>query len=409
MFNQQQLQAIRQKFPFFSRQSADNPLTYLDNAATTQKPATVIRCINDLWEGGCANVHRSSHSLANHLTEQFENARETCRKFVGAAKTSEIIWTTGTTESINLVAHSWGSRNVGEGNEILITAMEHHANILPWQQLCDRSGAQLKVIPITESAEIDLSVLRSSLNPKVKLLAICHVSNVLGTINPIKRIVQLCHQQAIKVLVDGAQAAAHLPIDVQDLDCDFYAFSGHKCFAPEATGVLYAKETCLQTMPAWKTGGEMVKSVDYHTAVFQQHPLKFEAGTPNISGIIAFAKAMTFISELNRELIRIHEQHLLSLLESNLLNIKELEMHSKATSRLAIFAFSIKTCNSMDIAMLLDEQNIAIRSGQLCAMPLVTTLNKKGILRVSFSLYNSSAEVLIFVKALKQAVALLSD
>jgi len=407
LLSKQEQLSIRQCFPFFTRQSPENPVIYLDNAATTQKPAEVIQCINELWVNGCANVHRSSHSLANKLTRQFEDARKICCDFIGAANSDEIIWTTGTTESINLVATSWGDNHVNEGDEVLVTEMEHHANLLPWQQLCNRRRATLRIVPITDKAEIDMQQLEALLSPRVKLLAITHVSNVLGTINPIKHIVKRCHQHNIKVLVDGAQAIAHQEVDVQDLDCDFYAFSGHKCFAPEATGVLYGKYPLLQAMEPWKTGGEMVKNIDDNGAVYQDAPLKFEAGTPNISGIIGLAGALQYMNKLDRDLLFEYELELLRLCEHNIKNINGINLISNADSRIGIVAFTIEGCHSLDVSTLLDEQNIAIRSGQLCAIPLVRKFNSGGVLRVSFSFYNTTDEVLTFVKALKQSISLL--
>ena len=409
MLNTQELLAIRQKFPFFDRQQAESAIIYLDNAATTQKPALVIECLTQIWENGSANVHRSSHTLANQLTERYENARNICASFINAQSSNEIVWTTGATEAINLIAHSWGRQNIQSGDVILITAMEHHANLLPWQQLCLQTGATLKVIPVLESAELDLQLLDTLLKEKVKLLAITHVSNVLGTINPIQQIIARCHQYNCKVLVDGAQAMAHLPIDVQQLDCDFYVCSGHKCFAPEGTGFLYGKKALLDAMPPWKTGGEMVKSVAFHSATYQPTPLKFEAGTPNISATIAFAQALLFLQSHDRIALLQHEKDLTALAELHLSEIAGLQRHSTAEKKSSIVALTIEGCQSMDLAALLDEQNIAVRSGHLCAMPLVKKLTNNGILRASFCFYNSADEVMAFVAALKQSVSLLRD
>ena len=384
-------------------------ITYLDNAATTQKLSIVIDCLTELWTGGSANVHRSSHSLANRLTERFEQARGSVAHFINASESSEIVWTTGVTEGINLVANSWGEHYIKEGDEILVSAMEHHANMLPWQQLCERKGAKLKVIPLLDSAEIDLDALDKLLNDNVRLVAITHISNVLGSINPLKSIIDKCHQYQSKVLVDGAQAIAHLPVDVQDLNCDFYVFSGHKCFAPEATGVLYGKKKILASMPPWKTGGEMVKTVSYDQVEFQEPPFRFEAGTPNVSGLIALSEALQFLSIQDRESLRQHEEDLTTLLEQQLLSIEGLIIHSKAKQRSSIVAFSVRGCAAMDIAALLDEQNIAVRSGQLCAMPLVNQINPSGLVRVSLAFYNSQDDIMKFVSALKQALELLSE
>jgi len=406
VLEQHQLQQLRAQFPFYENNPDDCRITYLDNAATTQKPAVVIDCLNELWSTGSANVHRSSHSLANRLTERFEQARDTCRSFINAEDRSEIVWTSGTTEAINLVANSWGISNVRQGDQILVTAMEHHANLLPWQQLCQRTGAELRVIPILQNAELDLERLDAMLNARVKLLAISHVSNVLGTINPLQDIIKKCHSYDCKVLVDGAQAIAHLPIDVQRLDCDFYTFSGHKCYAPEGTGVLYGKKHLFDAMSPWKMGGEMVKSVSYTGATYQAAPVKFEAGTPNISGIIALAEALKFISSLDQEILRLHETDLTKNIIDYLHNIKGIDIHSNVNSRNNIISMSINDCQSMDIAALLDEQNIAIRSGHLCAMPLVKQFNPNGVLRASFAFYNSEDDVEKLLDGLMQSIAL---
>jgi cysteine desulfurase/selenocysteine lyase len=409
LLNPKQLHEIRACFPFYNNMASSQHITYLDNAATTQKLSIVIDCLTELWTGGSANVHRSSHSLANRLTERFEQARGSVAHFINASESSEIVWTTGVTEGINLVANSWGEHHIKEGDEILVSAMEHHANMLPWQQLCERKGAKLKVIPLLDSAEIDLDALDKLLNDNVRLVAITHISNVLGSINPLKSIIDKCHQYQSKVLVDGAQAIAHLPVDVQDLNCDFYVFSGHKCFAPEATGVLYGKKKILASMPPWKTGGEMVKTVSYDQVEFQEPPFRFEAGTPNVSGLIALSEALQFLSSQDRESLRQHEEDLTTLLEQQLLSIEGLIIHSKAKQRSSIVAFSVRGCAAMDIAALLDEQNIAVRSGQLCAMPLVNQINPSGLVRVSLAFYNSQDDIMKFVSALKQALELLSE
>lgn len=409
MLNSKELQKVRTYFPFFNGSTSSDPITYLDNAATTQKLAVVMNCLIRLWTEGSANVHRSSHSLANQLTESFEQARDTVAHFINANDCSEVIWTTGVTEGINLVANSWGERHIQAGDQILISAMEHHANMLPWQQLCERKGALLKIIPVLDNAEVDLNAFDELLNHNVKMVAITHVSNVLGTINPIKQIVDKCQQYHCKVLVDGAQAIAHLPVDVQALNCDFYVFSGHKCFAPESTGVLYGKKAELASMPPWKTGGEMVKSVSLEKVEFQEPPFRFEAGTPNVSGLIALAEALEFLSNLDRDSLRQHEQYLTALLKRQLTSIDGVVNHSQAKHQSSIVAFSVKGCSALDIAALLDEQNIAVRSGQLCAMPLVNGINPAGLVRVSLAFYNSEDEVIKFIVALKQSIELLRE
>jgi SufS family cysteine desulfurase len=409
LLNSKQLHEIRACFPFYNNRASSQKITYLDNAATTQKLSIVMECLTELWTEGSANVHRSSHSLANKLTERFEQARDNVAHFINASDSTEIVWTSGVTEAINLVANSWGEVHIKKGEQILISGMEHHANMLPWQQLCERKGIQLNVIPLLDNAEIDLDALDDLLNENVKLVAITHISNVLGSINPIKDIVAKCHQYPCKVLVDGAQAIAHLPIDVQDIDCDFYVFSGHKCFAPESTGVLYGKKAILASMQPWKTGGEMVKKVSYDKVEFQKPPFRFEAGTPNVSGLIALSEALQFLSSLDRESLYQHEQELTTLLEQELSSIKGLVIHSKATLRSSIVTFTVERCAAMDIAALLDEQNIAVRSGQLCAMPLVNKISPSGLVRVSLAFYNSEDDIMMFVKALKQSIELLSE
>jgi cysteine desulfurase/selenocysteine lyase len=409
LLNTKQLHEIRACFPFYNNRASSQQVIYLDNAATTQKLSIVIDCLTEIWTEGSANVHRSSHSLANQLTERFEQARDSVANFINASESSEIVWTTGVTEAINLVANSWGDQHIKEGDQVLVSAMEHHANLLPWQQLCERKGAQLKVIPLLDNAEIDLDALEQMLNDNVRLVAITHISNVLGSVNPLKVIIDKCHQYPCKVLVDGAQAVAHLPVDVQALNCDFYVFSGHKCFAPESTGVLYGKKSILATMAPWKTGGEMVKTVSYDNVEFQEPPFRFEAGTPNVSGLIALSEALQFLSSLDRKGLHQHEQDLTTLLEQHLSSIEGLTIHSKAKQRSSIVAFSVRNCAAMDIAALLDEQHIAVRSGQLCAMPLVNQINPAGLVRVSLAFYNSEHDIMKFVSALKQSLELLCE
>lgn len=399
---------FRTHFPILNQTVNDFPLVYLDNAATTQKPQSVIDAICDYYKNDNANVHRAGHQLSHRATTQFEASRHKVQQFINAKSSKEIIWTKGTTEGLNLLANIF-TEQLKPGDEIIISTQEHHANIVPWQMLAERSGAVLKVIPLNANHSLDLTAYQNLLNGKTKLVSITHVSNALGIINPIKAMTKLAHQAGAQVIVDGAQAIAHQQIDVQQLDCDFYLFSGHKMFAPTGIGVLYGKETLLEALPPWQGGGEMIKSVTFEQTVYNELPFKFEAGTPNISGVIGLAAAIDFLNNYDRFMLARHEQELVSFTENALLAIPEVTVFAIGVKKQGVLSFMIEGEHPTDIATLLDAQGIAVRSGSHCAMPLVNELNCSGTVRVSFSIYNTLEEVSRFIEALKNVVAMLKE
>jgi SufS family cysteine desulfurase len=399
---------LRSHFPILNQSVNNFPLLYLDNAATTQKPQSVIHAICHYYENSNANVHRGSHQLSNRATQAFEAARLSIKHFINAQSSKEIIWTKGTTEGINLLANVFMGQ-LQAGDEIIISALEHHANIVPWQMLAERSGTVLKVIPLAADNGLDLVAYKALLNNKTKLVSIAHVSNVLGVINPIKEIVRLAHQVGAQVIVDGAQAIAHEVVDVQLLDCDYYLFSGHKIFAPTGIGVLYGKQALLEALPPWQGGGEMIKSVTFEQTTYNDLPFKFEAGTPNIAGVIGLAAAIDFINGYDRQAVQHHEQALLTFTEDALLGMPEITLFAKGVDKLGVLSFSVKGEHPTDIAMLLDAQGIAVRSGSHCAMPLMKTLNCGGTVRVSFSIYNTLEEAQRFIEALKNVIEMLKE
>lgn len=396
-----QLAQIRQQFPILRQDVAGKALVYFDNAATTQKPDCVIQALSDYYTQANANVHRASHSLSARATHAFEQARETVKAFINARSSKEVIWTRGTTEGINLVANSLGSL-LRAGDEILLSSLEHHANIVPWQLLAERQNLRIRVIPLLENGELDLDAYANLLNSKTKLVALTHASNALGTINPIKEMIAQAHQVGAKVLIDGAQATAHFAVDVQALDADFYLFSGHKLFAPTGIGVLYAKQTILEAMPPWQGGGEMIEHVSFSTSRFNQLPFKFEAGTPNIAGAIGLATAINWLGRLDRQLLLNHEQQLTQRALSGCENIKGFTRIGQPESHVSLLSFTLEQSHQQDIGILLDQQGIAVRSGHHCAMPLMQTLGVQGTTRASFCFYNTFAEVDQFVQALEQ-------
>jgi len=399
---------LRTHFPILNQRIADFPLLYLDNAATTQKPQAVLDAICHYYQNDNANVHRASHHLSNRATSAFEAGRDTVQQFINAQSSKEIIWTKGTTEGLNLLANVF-SKQLQAGDEIIISALEHHANIVPWQMLAERSAAVLKVIPLTDNNRLDLNAYKQLLNKKTKLVSIAHISNALGVINPVKEMAQLAHQVGAQVIIDGAQAVAHLPVDVQSIDCDYYLFSGHKLFAPTGVGVLYGKQSLLEALPPWQGGGEMIKSVTFAKSTYNELPFKFEAGTPNIAGVIGLAAAIDFINGYDRQALQNHEQALLTFTEKALLAIPEVTVFAKGADKSGALSFVVKGEHPTDIAMLLDAQGIAVRSGSHCAMPLMSMLNCNGTVRVSFSIYNTLEEAQRFIDALKDVIAMLQE
>lgn len=399
---------FREQFPILEQQVNDHPLIYLDNAATTQKPIAVVEAITHYYLNNNANVHRASHQLSNRATTAFENARETVCQFINAKNSKEIIWTKGTTEGFNLLSNVF-SEQLNTDDEVIISTLEHHANIVPWQMLVKSIGIVLQVIPLKEDNSLDLIAYQQLLNDKTKFVSVGHISNALGIINPIEEIIALAHQSGAQVIIDGAQAIAHMPVDVQALDCDYYLFSGHKLFAPTGVGVLYGKQHLLEALPPWQGGGEMIKSVSFSETIYNELPFKFEAGTPNIAGVIGLATAIKFLNNYDRKMMMLHEQMLLAVAEGALLAIPEVTVFSAGVPKSGAISFAVDGEHHSDIAMLLDAQGIAVRSGSHCAMPLLSSLNCSGTVRVSFSFYNTITEVKTFISALKDAISLLKE
>lgn len=400
--------AIRQEFPILSREVKGRPLIYLDNAATTQKPQQVIDALMHYYSNYNANIHRGIHTLAEEATAAFEQTRDAVKSFIGAGSREEIIFTRGTTESINLVAYSWGRKNIQAGDEIIISNMEHHSNIVPWQLLCEEKGAVLKVIPINDNGELLQEEYKKMLGPKTKLVSIVHVSNALGTVNPVKEMIAQAHAAGAVFMVDGAQSAVHLDIDVIDLDCDFFAFSAHKLYGPTGVGVLYGKKELLESMPPFQGGGEMIKEVTLQKTIFNDLPYKFEAGTPNIADVIAFKSALHFVHSIGKEKIRKHEQDLVEYAHLELEKIPGLRIIGKAKEKVSVVSFIIDKAHPQDIGILLDNRGIAVRTGHHCAQPLMDRYCIPGTARASFAVYNSRYEIDELVKGLQRAVKILS-
>ena len=387
------LSQVRQAFPILQESANGHPLVYFDNAATTQKPLSVITAIDHYYRQQNANVHRGSHHLSTVATQAFEEARSLVRSFINATHNHEIIWTKGTTESINLIAQSYGRSTLASGDEILISLMEHHANIVPWQMLAEQTGATLKVIPLTKNNQLDMKAFDQLLSHNTKIVSICHASNSLGTINPIKKIIQKAKSVNAITVIDGAQAIAHLSVDVQSLDCDFYCFSGHKMFGPTGIGVLYGKEALLNAMPPWQCGGEMIQRVSFEGTTYNTLPFKFEAGTPNIAGAIGLGAAITFIRHWDANARQQHEDALLAIAHSRAAQIPQLNIIQQCQPSVSLLAFNIDGYHASDIGTLLDQQGFAVRTGHHCTMPLMQHLGLDGSLRMSFAFYNTEDEV----------------
>ncbi len=384
---------IRAQFPALHQEVNGKPLVYLDNGATTQKPQCVIDALSDYYRLNNSNVHRGAHTLSDRATQQFEDARKTLQAFLNAKKSEEVVWTRGTTESINLVAATWGRQNIKAGDEILVTGMEHHSNIVPWQMLCEQTGATLRPIPVKDNGELDMEAFASMLNEKVKLVGVVHVSNALGTINPVADIIKMSHDMGAKVLVDGAQAVAHWDVDVQALDVDFYAFSGHKLFGPTGIGVLYGKEELLNAMPPYQGGGEMIEHCSFDGTTYNVLPFKFEAGTPNIAGAIGLAAAVSYLNGIDRAALEQHENALLVRANELADDIGCIRKIGTAPKKASVFSFLLDGAHPADVGTLLDQQGIAVRTGHHCAMPLMNQFKVPGTVRASFSFYNTMEDV----------------
>ena len=383
---------IRGEFPILSRSVYGKPLVYLDNAATAQKPKHVIDAVHKFYTEEYSNIHRGLHYLSEKATEEYENARGKVQGYINAANSSEIIFVRSATEAINLVAQTYGRKNLCEGDEILITTMEHHSNIVPWQMLCNEKGANLRVVPITDDGEIILNEFERLLNPKTKLVAVTHISNSLGTINPIKRIIEIAHARGIPVLVDGAQAVQHIPVDVQRLDADFYAFSGHKFYGPSGIGVLYGKSALLEEMPPYQGGGEMISRVTFDETTFKRIPFKFEAGTPNIAGAIGLGATVDYISAIGIERIELYEKELLDYATQAITSLSGVRIIGTAKEKASVISFVVKGVHPHDLGTILDQDGIAIRAGHHCAQPVMDRFGIPATARASFGLYNTVEE-----------------
>ena len=400
------VEEIRNQFPILQRSVNGKKLVYLDNGATAQKPQLVIDSITKYYSYENANIHRGVHFLSQEATSAYENARATIQSYIHAAESCEVIFTKGTTDSINLVAFSMGE-TLQKGDEILISYMEHHSNIVPWQMLCERKGLVLKVIPIHENGELDLEAVDNLLSEKTKLLSITHVSNTLGTINPVENLIKKAHAVGAKVLIDGAQSIQHFPIDVQALDCDFFAFGGHKVYGPTGVGILYGKKQILDSLPPYQGGGDMIAKVSFAKTTYNELPHKFEAGTPHISGGIALGKAFEFMQQLNLEQVIEHEHSLLLYAEEVLSSFNGLRIIGTASDKASVVSFVIENIHPFDIGTLLDKQGIAVRTGHHCTQPLMDFYQIPGTIRASFALYNTKAEIDLFATALERSIQML--
>jgi cysteine desulfurase / selenocysteine lyase len=398
------VEKIRKEFPILHQQVNGRDLVYLDNAATSQKPLTVINALIEYYKGYNANIHRGIHTLAEKATKAYEETRHTAQRFINAKSEQEIIFTRGVTEGINLVASSYGRAFLQAGDEIVVSGLEHHSNIVPWQLVCEEKKATLKVIPVTEDGELDMEAFRNLLNSKTKIVSVNHASNSLGTINPIKEIIALAHQVGAVVMIDGAQAGAHLDIDVQELDCDFYCLSGHKMYGPTGTGILYGKKELLEKMPPYQGGGEMIKEVTFGKTTYNDLPYKFEAGTPNIGDVVAFKYAMDFIQELGKENIAAHEHNLLVYATEKVSKLKGVKLIGTAKNKVGVLSFTIEGIHHFDIGQMLDSRGIAVRTGHHCTQPLMDRYCIEGTVRASFAVYNTRKEVDQLVEGLERVI-----
>jgi cysteine desulfurase/selenocysteine lyase len=399
---------IRDAFPNLKRTVGNKQLIYFDNGATTHKHVSVIKRVNDFYSNENANIHRGVHTLSQEATSAYENARIKIQKYINAQHEYEILFTKGTTDSINLVAFSFGEF-IKEGDEIIISALEHHSNIVPWQMLCERKNAKLKHIPINEKGEFRLDEFDKLLTEKTKLIAINHISNSLGTINDVEYIIEKGHGVGAKVLIDGAQSIQHMKVDVQALDCDFYAFSGHKLFGPTGVGILYGKEELLNAMPPYQGGGDMIKEVTLEKTTYNDLPHKFEAGTPNIAGGIALGTAFDFLSSLDMDAVHKHETELLDYATAQLKAIDGVKIYGEAANKTSVISFLVEGTHPYDVGTLLDKMGIAVRTGHHCTQPVMDFFNIPGTIRASFALYNTKEEVDVFIKALERVIPMLRD
>lgn len=393
----------RNDFPILNQTVRGQRLVYLDNGATTQKPAVVIDAEKQFYEASNANIHRGVHWLSQHATDLYDASRVVVQQFLHAQRPEEIVFTSGTTDSINLVAATWGRKHIQAGDEILLTMLEHHSNIVPWQLLAEEKGATIKVVPILDNGDLDLDAYHRLLSERTKFVGIVHVSNALGTVNPIRAMIAAAHEVGATVLIDGAQAVAHETVDVQALDCDFYVFSGHKIFGPTGTGVLYGKYELLDAMPPWKGGGDMIYTVSFSGSTYAPVPQRFEAGTPNIAGVIVLAEALKYVQEVGLEAIAAHEQELLRYATQQLEALPGIQIIGKAAHKAAVISFMVDDIHPHDLGTILDMDGVAIRAGHHCAMPLMTELGIPGTARASFAFYNNYDDIDALIASLKKA------
>jgi len=402
------LKKIRQDFPILNLKVNDKPYIYLDNAATTQKPVEVVKSMEAYYYTQNSNIHRGTYYLSNIATQAYEDCRTVVKEFLNASLCDEIVFTKGTTDAINLVANTYGKKYFKEGDEIIISTMEHHSNIVPWQMIAEEKGAKIRVIPITDKGEIIFEEYEKLISEKTKLVSVSHISNVLGTVNPVKRIIEKAHKHGIPVLIDGAQSVAHMKVDVRELDCDFYCFSGHKIYGPTGIGVLYGKKTILDDMPPYQGGGEMIDIVTFEKSTYNELPHKFEAGTPNISGVIGLGAALKYFNNTGIEKIARHEANLLDDATAKLLDVDGMKIFGTAPGKASVISFIIEGIHPMDLGMLLDKFGIAVRVGNHCAQPLMTRLNLPGgTVRASFAFYNTIEEIDVFIEKLNKSVSML--
>ncbi len=401
------VEAVRADFPILREQVHGHPLVYLDNAATTQKPTAVIDALVRYYHHSNANIHRGVHLLSERATEDYETARSKVQAFLHAREPREIIFTRGATEAINLVAQTYGKANVTAGDEVLITAMEHHSNIVPWQMLCNEKGAHLRVSSINERGELDFDAFQNLLGPRTKIVAIGHVSNALGTVNPVKRIIEKAHAAGARVLIDGAQAAPHIPVNVEDLDCDFYAFSGHKVYGPTGIGALYGKAELLEAMPPYQGGGDMISYVTFEKTLYNKIPHKFEAGTPDIAGVIGLGAALDYLQQLGIEKIGAHEHALLEQATERIASVPGVRIIGTAREKASVLSFVVEGIHPHDIGTILDREGIAVRTGHHCAQPVMDLFAIPATVRASFGLYNTKREVDALARSIEKVKEIL--
>ena len=399
---------FKKDFPILKSKVNGQPLIYFDNAATSQKPQCVIDAVNNYYKNFNSNVHRGVHELSQRATSEYESTRDTVRDFIGAKKSNQIIFTKGTTDGINIVASSWAENQLKKGDEILITTMEHHSNIVPWQMLCEKMGTKLIVSPINKNGEIIMNDFESLINARTKLIALTHVSNTLGTINPIKEITLLAKENNCKILIDAAQSIPHFKIDVSSFDCDFLVFSGHKIFAPTGVGILYVKEDRFPEMKPYQGGGDMIKEVSFEKTTYNTHPHKFEAGTPNIAGVIGLNEALKYVNKIGIDKIAIIENELLKYALEKMSEIDKLKIFGNAKDKASVISFTVEGIHPFDLGTLLDQLGIAIRTGHHCTQPLMSFYNIPGTARISFAFYNQKSEIDFFINSLKKAIKMLT-